>query len=126
MGQNRRALVQGKTPFVEGAMIEDDDGSDLSPGSRKGRFGMIRLATVVTTLLLAGYGGSGSPAPRLEPPAPPREVRIVDADTIDIDGTRYRLHGIDVLASPTAAAPSPSATGKPQTRRPTTRPGSAT
>ncbi len=34
-GTYRRALVQGKTPFVEGAIIEDDEGRDLSAGSIK-------------------------------------------------------------------------------------------
>lgn len=43
----------------------------------------------------AGPGGSGAGAPVVAD----SEVRVVDADTVDIDGTRYRLFGIDAPES---------------------------
>ena len=44
-----------------------------------------------------GSDGSGPPTvvePPVEPPAV-SQVRVIDADTVDVDGTRYRLFGID-------------------------------
>lgn len=54
-------------------------------------------ATAAAAALLAGCGGGGAEQDRpatIETPAP-GQVRVVDADTVDIDGTRFRLHGID-------------------------------
>ncbi len=51
---------------------------------------------VLLALILGGCGGSSNVLPL---PSPPSDVRIVDADTVDIDGTRYRLHGIDAPES---------------------------
>ena len=79
----------------------------------------LRAAAAVAVAMLTACGGgsndppgtTGTPAPRPPamtpqdpsrvpgtptPPAPaPSNVRVIDADTVDIDGTRYRLHGID-------------------------------
>lgn len=59
---------------------------------------MTRFATlgaVASLAVSAACGGGGEVAfPVVETPAV-REIRIVDADTVDIDGTRYRLLGID-------------------------------
>ncbi|MDE0029492.1 MAG: thermonuclease family protein [Deltaproteobacteria bacterium] len=60
---------------------------------------MRRLIPVLLFLLTGCGGGGTSSSPRLEAPEPPRAVRVVDADTIDIDGIRYRLHGIDAPES---------------------------
>lgn len=56
------------------------------------------IALYIILLLLAGCGG-GSPTPRPPEPPPSQDLRVVDADTIDIDGIRYRLHGIDAPES---------------------------
>ena len=58
----------------------------------------MRHLIVLSLILLAGCGGS-STSPLRPPELPPREIRVIDADTIDIDGTRYRLHGIDAPES---------------------------
>lgn len=50
---------------------------------------------ILGLLLLAGCGGGGHTPPPVEAPEPPPAVHVVDADTIDVDGVRYRLHGID-------------------------------
>ena len=50
-------------------------------------------ATLSLVALAACGGGDGAPAVT-EPPAA-SQIRVVDADTVDIDGTRYRLYGID-------------------------------
>ena len=56
--------------------------------------------SIILLLLLAGCGSSSpSPSEPLPLPRPSRDVRVLDADTIDIDGTRYRLHGIDAPES---------------------------
>lgn len=62
------------------------------------RLSMIRLAAAFI-LSLTGCGGGQSPVSQSAPPEPPRRVHVVDADTIDIDGIRYRLHGIDAPES---------------------------
>ena len=59
----------------------------------------MRRLTPILLLLLAGCGGSQTAAPPLHVPEPTRTVHVVDADTIDIDGIRYRLHGIDAPES---------------------------
>ena len=47
-------------------------------------------------VLAACGGGSGGQAPSTMIDTPPSsQVRVIDADTVDIDGVRYRLHGID-------------------------------
>ena len=59
------------------------------------------VATAATLTMLSACGGDGKgPLTIVEPPArenPPAEsqVRVIDADTVDIDGMRYRLFGID-------------------------------
>ena len=56
---------------------------------------------VLALLTLAACGGGGSssgPVPEPAPPvdtAPVAEIRVIDADTVDVDGVRWRLHGID-------------------------------
>ena len=64
--------------------------------------GWFPVATVALVLAACGGGGGGDGTPPLtEPPAtgtePPvaTQVRVIDADTVDIDGTRHRLFGID-------------------------------
>ena len=59
-------------------------------------------ATVALIAALAACGGGGhGPAtnavtPPIEPgPPPSAQIRVIDADTVDIDGTRWRLEGID-------------------------------
>lgn len=59
----------------------------------------MRRLIPILLLLLAGCGGSQTAAPPLHVPEPTRTVHVVDADTIDIDGIRYRLHGIDAPES---------------------------
>ena len=57
---------------------------------------------LVCIVLLTGCGGGGGPSgPKVEmaPVEPSGQVRVVDADTVDIDGTRYRLFGIDAPES---------------------------
>ncbi len=55
------------------------------------------IPTLVTVWLLTACGGAGndSETPATNPPRPPSVVRVIDADTVDVDGTRFRLHGID-------------------------------
>lgn len=75
-------------------------------------------AAAMLAILAACGGGSGGNAPPAteeppvteeppameEPPAPEvpssdSQIRVIDADTVDIDGTRYRLLGIDAPES---------------------------
>ena len=51
---------------------------------------------VVLTACGGGGGSSGvlAPPPMVETPSA-SQVRVIDADTVDIDDVRYRLHGID-------------------------------
>ena len=59
------------------------------------------LAAAALLTLPACGGGSSSPSgPMPEaPPAPGAQVRVIDADTVDIDGVRWRLFGIDAPES---------------------------
>ena len=59
--------------------------------------GPLLLAAVALLALAACGGGSSSPSGPMPdvPPEPGAQVRVVDADTVDIDGVRWRLHGID-------------------------------
>ena len=59
-------------------------------------------ATIVAAAAIGGAlsacGGGASDMrniPADPPPAPTSEIRVTDADTVDADGVRYRLHGID-------------------------------
>lgn len=52
---------------------------------------------VTLVLALTGCGGGGDSRPAA--PVTPSKVRIIDADTADVDGVRYRLHGIDAPES---------------------------
>ena len=62
---------------------------------------MKTLATLATMALMAacggGSGGGNTPAV-MDAPAP-SQVRVFDADTVDIDGVRFRLFGIDAPES---------------------------
>ncbi len=52
--------------------------------------------------ILGAFGavsGSGSNPPGSGTIAPARQVRVIDGDTVDIDGVRYRLFGIDAPES---------------------------
>ena len=54
-------------------------------------------AAVASLAVLAACGGGGGgkdPPAMIETPTA-SQVRVIDADTVDIDGTRYRLFGID-------------------------------
>ena len=55
------------------------------------------IPAIAAAGLLAACGGAGSESetPETGPPRPPSVVRVIDADTVDVDGTRFRLHGID-------------------------------
>ena len=54
------------------------------------------IPTIVTATLLAACGSGSDPeATPTDPPRPPSVVRVIDADTVDVDGMRFRLHGID-------------------------------
>ena len=82
-----------------------ETGRGNSPAA--GRHAMARFTAIMTVLcgvsLLAacGGGGGGEPQVGVPPPPPPAvgHVRVIDADTVDIDGTRYRLFGIDAPES---------------------------
>ena len=60
---------------------------------------MKALATAAAVVSLAALtacgGGGGRDAPAMVEPPPASQVRVIDADTVDVDGVRYRLHGID-------------------------------
>ncbi len=63
---------------------------------------LARAAAIASVALVAACGGGGGngPAAVVQPPAmdePPAtsRIRVIDADTVDIDGTRWRLFGID-------------------------------
>ena len=49
----------------------------------------------VSVLAACGGGNSGNEPPSATQPPPSGQVRVIDADTVDVDGTRYRLFGID-------------------------------
>ena len=57
------------------------------------------VTAVVSIAMMTGCGGGSGggmpPAPGVIDPSGASEVRVIDADTADIDGTRYRLLGID-------------------------------
>ena len=59
---------------------------------------LVKLTAMVSIAALTACGGGGDsgndPPSATETPAP-NQVRVIDADTVDIDGTRYRLFGID-------------------------------
>ena len=59
---------------------------------------MSRFHALLFLVILSGCNGSGAPPPA-SIPITPTEVHIVDGDTVDVDGTRYRLHGIDAPES---------------------------
>ena len=52
-------------------------------------------AAASLAMLAACGGGGGSDAPAMIDLPRASQVRVIDADTVDIDGVRYRLHGID-------------------------------
>ena len=53
-----------------------------------------KFAAMISIAALAACGGGDGPPTATETPAP-SQVRVIDADTVDVDGTRYRLFGID-------------------------------
>lgn len=69
------------------------------PVEKTGTSGMRVYATLilVCSLALAGCEGKidSSSSPTMAEPPVPAQIQVIDADTVDIDGTRYRLFGID-------------------------------
>ena len=53
------------------------------------------LASIVVLAACGGGGGGVAAPPAMIEIPPASQVRVIDADTVDIDGVRYRLHGID-------------------------------
>ena len=45
--------------------------------------------------MLSACGGGGNSSLSVTEPPVAAQIRVIDADTVDIDGTRYRLFGID-------------------------------
>lgn len=58
------------------------------------RSAVVAAAASITMLAACG-GGGGKDSSRVMEVPQTSEVRVIDADTVDIDGTRYRLSGID-------------------------------
>ncbi|MDE0384398.1 MAG: hypothetical protein OXI22_10980 [Defluviicoccus sp.] len=56
-----------------------------------------KAMAAVSFFVLAGCsdGGGGEDRPAMADPTSVSEIRVIDADTADVDGVRYRLHGID-------------------------------
>ena len=52
-------------------------------------------AASLLALTACGGSGGGENRPAMADSTPMSEVRVIDADTVDVDGIRYRLHGID-------------------------------
>ena len=59
------------------------------------------ILALLTLAACGGGGGSPPPSRPIPQPTPPvdtvpaAEIRVIDADTVDVDGVRWRLHGID-------------------------------
>ena len=49
----------------------------------------------LAVLTACGGGGGGGMFAMVKDPPPASQVRVIDADTVEIEGVRYRLHGID-------------------------------
>lgn len=49
----------------------------------------------MSLVVLTGCGGGGENRPATADSTPMSEIRVIDADTVDVDGVRFRLHGID-------------------------------
>ena len=81
-------------------MIRQVIGRDRNRQSRR-RVSMTGFRTTITALapiaLLTACGGGGgdSKPSATDLPQPASVVRVIDADTVDVAGTRFRLHGID-------------------------------
>ncbi len=56
------------------------------------------IVALLCLIVLAGCSGSGATQPAAIP-ITPTEVRVVDGDTVDVAGARYRLAGIDAPES---------------------------
>ena len=59
-----------------------------------------KFAAMASIIAVAACGGGGGGGDGTDPPSAtetptPSQVRVIDADTVDVDGTRYRLFGID-------------------------------
>ncbi len=52
------------------------------------------MASIAALAACGGGSGGNDPPSATETPTP-SQVRVIDADTVDVDGTRYRLFGID-------------------------------
>ena len=56
----------------------------------------VTVATSALLLLAACGGGGGGEGPAtIAAPPTASQIRVIDADTVDVDGERYRLFGID-------------------------------
>ena len=52
------------------------------------------MASIAALAACGGGSGGNDPPTATETPTP-SHIRVIDADTVDVDGTRYRLFGID-------------------------------
>ncbi|MDE0240642.1 MAG: thermonuclease family protein [bacterium] len=67
------------------------------------KLSMAATAALIAVLAACGGGGGGTSTAVTDPPATESEtdtpvaarIRVIDADTVEIDGTRWRLHAID-------------------------------
>ena len=116
-GQGRLAgFPEGMPPGAAGGMTEGEAitlSRRIERWRREGRRAIVRavfvpviwfvvcLAALALLGLSACGGGSSSPSGLMPdaPPGPAAEVRVIDADTVDIDGMRWRLFGIDAPES---------------------------
>ena len=56
---------------------------------------LVTAGAMASIAVLTACGGGGSDTRVMLEPPPASQVRVIDADTVDVDGVRYRLDGID-------------------------------
>ena len=55
----------------------------------------LEFAAMASVDVLTACGGGGNEPSTMTEASPASQVRAIDADTVDVDGARYRLFGID-------------------------------